>query len=69
MSSKPALTFLLLWWQRWDMDLPLLALMTQKNPRRMEQTSVIIDGEGTLGDVENWVHVNMKTPEFFKTFG
>lgn len=28
MSSKPALTFLLLWWQRWDMDLPLLALLT-----------------------------------------
>lgn len=51
------------------MDLPLLALMTQKNPRRMEQTSVIIDGEGTPGDTENWAHVNMKNPEFFKTFG
>lgn len=51
------------------MDLPLLALMTQKNPRRMEQTSVIIDGEGTPGDAENWAHVNMKNPEFFKTFG
>lgn len=30
----------------------------------MEQTSLIIDGEGTQGEVENWAHVNMKNPEF-----